>query len=83
MITANVPVTDVRRAAMYASGIGPVTKTALTTGSTWTASPTALIMTMHTRSSFTDFKRILGYPITAPTTRIVLFCVTAATAARR
>src|SRR6187431_2642113 len=30
-------------------------------------------------NGFTDFKRILGYPITAPTTRIVLFCVTAAT----
>jgi urea transport system permease protein len=29
-------------------------------------------------NGFTDFKRILGYPITAPTTRIVLFCVTAA-----
>jgi len=30
-------------------------------------------------NGFTDFKRILGYPITAPATRIVLFCVTAAT----
>jgi len=30
-------------------------------------------------NGFTDFKRILGYPITAPSTRIVLFCVTAAT----
>jgi urea transport system permease protein len=29
-------------------------------------------------NGFTDFKRILGYPITAPTTRIVLFCATAA-----
>jgi urea transport system permease protein len=27
-------------------------------------------------NGFTDFKRILGYPITAPSTRIVLFCVT-------
>ena len=30
-------------------------------------------------NGFTDFKRILGYPITAPSTRIVLFCVTAVT----
>src|SRR5213083_1983996 len=30
-------------------------------------------------NGFTDFKRILGYTITAPTTRIMLFCVTAAT----
>jgi urea transport system permease protein len=30
-------------------------------------------------NGFTDFKRILGYPITAPSTRIVLFCVTAMT----
>jgi urea transport system permease protein len=29
-------------------------------------------------NGFTDFKRILGYPITAPSTRIVLFCATAA-----
>jgi len=29
-------------------------------------------------NGFTDFKRIAGYPITAPTTRIVLFCMTAA-----
>jgi urea transport system permease protein len=28
-------------------------------------------------NGFTDFKRILGYPITAPATRVVLFCVTA------
>ena len=29
-------------------------------------------------NGFTDFKRILGYPITAPATRIVLFCTTGA-----
>ena len=29
-------------------------------------------------NGFTDFKRILGYPITAPSTRMVLFCVTGA-----
>jgi len=28
-------------------------------------------------NGFTDFKRMLGYPITAPATRVVLFCVTA------
>ena len=28
-------------------------------------------------NGFTDFKRILGYPITAPTTRVALFCATA------
>jgi len=28
-------------------------------------------------NGFTDFKRILGYPITAPSTRVVLFCATA------
>ena len=27
-------------------------------------------------NGFTDFKRILGYPITAPTTRVALFCAT-------
>ena len=27
-------------------------------------------------NGFTDFKRIVGYPITAPSTRIVLFCAT-------
>ena len=27
-------------------------------------------------NGFTDFKRILGYPITAPSTRIALFCAT-------
>lgn len=30
-------------------------------------------------NGFTDFKRILGFPVAAPSTRIVLFCVTAAT----
>ena len=30
-------------------------------------------------NGFTDFKRILGYPITAPSTRVVLFCATAVT----
>ena len=34
-------------------------------------------------NGFTDFKRILGYPIAAPSTRIVLFCVTGGDAARR
>jgi urea transport system permease protein len=29
-------------------------------------------------NGFTDFKRILGFPITAPTTRMTLFCTTAA-----
>ena len=29
-------------------------------------------------NGFTDFKRILGYPIAAPTTRVALFCATAA-----
>jgi len=28
-------------------------------------------------NGFTDFKRILGYPITAPATRMTVFCVTA------
>jgi len=30
-------------------------------------------------NGFTDFKRVLGFPITAPTTRMALFTVTAAT----
>ena len=30
-------------------------------------------------NGFTDFKRILGFPITAPTTRMALFVITAAT----
>ena len=30
-------------------------------------------------NGFTDFKRILGYPITAPSTRVALFCATAVT----
>ena len=32
-------------------------------------------------NGFTDFKRILGFPITAPATRVVLFMLTAATLA--